>query len=211
MSNYPPEPPAGQGWSGQPQGQPWGPPPGQGNGPQQEQSGYGQQGYGQQQPPPPPGYGPQGYGQQQPPQGYGQQQPPPPPGYGPQGYGPQGYGPQGYGPQGYGPPGRPQKPWYAQTWFRIVLGVVVVLVVLGVIGALVGGSSQKKVEPALRKALLDLPTVTSVNDVSCPSDINTDKGSTGICQATVDGQRENLTLTFDKDGHFIVTSATPAG
>jgi uncharacterized protein DUF4333 len=136
-----------------------------------------------------------------PPQGYG----PPQQGYGPaQGYGP----PQGYGPAGGYPPPAP-APARRRSPVKIILGVVgaIVVVLIG-LGALFGSSSMN-VEKALTKALEERPAITTVTDVNCPDDINTDKGSTGVCQATIDGQPADLTLSFDRDDHFVVTNAVP--
>ena len=154
-----------------------------------------------------PGYAPQsgpyGSADSRPQQGYGPPQP-----YGP----PQGQPPYGqqYGqqPYGYGPPPTPApvRRGRGKLIGGIVAAVVVVLVILGA----VFGSSGSNVESALTKALQGRPGISTVTDVSCPSDIDTDRGSTGICQATINGQRANLTLSFDKDDHFVVTDAQPA-
>ena len=162
--------------------------------------------------PMPPGYQ---NGFQIPQQSYG----PPPQGFGPQGFRPQGFRPQGYGPppQGFGPaaqgygqgaPVPPRKPWYARKVFLIPVLVVAVLVVLGIV---FGSSSGMNVESALQKALSGRPGITSVSDVSCPSSVDTHQGSNATCQATVNGQRSNLTLSFDRDDHFVVTDAQPVG
>jgi hypothetical protein len=149
-------------------------------------------------------YGPaQGYGSAQgfgPPQGAV-----PPQGYG-QGYGPP-QGPQGYGPAGGYPPApgavRRRSP------VKIILGVVgtIIAALIG-IGVLFG-SSGMNVESALQDALEDRPAITTVTDVSCPDEVDTDQGSTAVCQATIDGQPADLTLSFDRDDHFVVTNAVP--
>jgi hypothetical protein len=179
------------------------PQPGPAYGPSQQGYGIPQQGYGPPQAPPP--YGQQQYGQQQ----YGQQQ------YGQQQYGQQQYGQQQYGQQQYGygqpPAPAPFRRGRGKLIGGIVAGIIVLLVVLGAVLGAVFGSSGSNVESALTQALQGRPGISTVSDVSCPKDIDTDKGSTGTCQATINGQRANLTLSFDKDKHFVVTDAQPIG
>ena len=124
----------------------------------------------------------------------------------------QGYGPpqQAYGPIGYGPAPTPapRKPWYARKVLIIPVVVIAVLVVLGVV---FGSSSGMNVSSALTKALQGRPGITSVADVSCPSHVDTDAGSSTVCTASINGQPTKLTLNFDTNQHFVVTDAVPAG
>jgi hypothetical protein len=157
---------------------------------------------------------------------------PVPPGYPPvQGYGPpqqayglpqQGYGPpnQGFGPNipqqpgaswGPGPGPVPPAPRRRSRGKIVALVAALVVVALVVLGALFGSSSGTNVETPLQNALQGRPGITSVSDVNCPDNVDTDAGSTAVCQATINGQRSNLTLSFDKDKHFVVTDAVPAG
>ena len=87
----------------------------------------------------------------------------------------------------------------------VVGGIVAVLVGLGVLF----GSSGMNVESALKDALEDRPAITTVTDVTCPDEVDTEQGSTAVCQATIDGQPADLTLSFDRDDHFVVTNAVP--
>jgi hypothetical protein len=41
--------------------------------------------------------------------------------------------------------------------------------------------------------------------VSCPDNINTDKGHSYDCTATVDGQSVTLHVLFTSDRHFVVS------
>jgi Domain of unknown function (DUF4333) len=204
MSNNPPYPPQGD---GQPPNQP---PPGYG---QQGQPGYGQAqptvqvsgqpgqpGYGQQ--PPPPGYGQQppapGYGQQPPP-GYGQ---PPQPGYGQPGQ--PAYG-SPYAQPGFAPPiNQPGKRWYKRWWVWLVAAIAVIIIAFVVIGAVVG--SKYQLESKIKSVLQDQGL--TVSNVSCPNGIDTDKGNSYNCTATIDGQQRTLHVNFDSDRHFIVTDGS---
>ena len=179
MSNNPPYPPPGE----QP---PYGPPPGQG----QPQGGYPQGGY------PPSGY-PQG-GPPQGPPGYGQQQP-----YGQPGYGAP-YGPPGYGQPGYGQPPSPAKHWYQRWWVWLVAAIAVALMALIVF--FIVERTKFELESKIKSALQDAGHTAS--NVSCPNNINTDKGHTYVCTANVDGQQTSLDIRFDADRHFLVTSAS---
>ncbi|GAA4830094.1 hypothetical protein GCM10023201_17200 [Actinomycetospora corticicola] len=112
---------------------------GQGQGSTGEQSGYGQQGYGQQgygSTGEQSGYGQQGYGQSGEQTAYGQT------GYGQQGYGQQGYG-QGYGQTGYGQPAygqtgnvAPAQPGYGYP--APTNGLAIASLVLSLLGLVVG-------------------------------------------------------------------------
>lgn len=96
--------------------------------------------------PPPGGYGPGPGGPSPPPGAPGGYGPPAgtPPGYGPPGYGPPGYGPQGYG----GPPPGAGGPAKSSSKVPLIIGLVALLVVVLVAGAvvLVVSGRDEKVE-----------------------------------------------------------------
>ncbi len=154
--------------------------------------------------PPPPGY-PQPYP--------GQPGAPPPPGY-PQPYPGQPGAPlpPGY-PQPY--PGQPgaagvaKKPFYKRRWFLIAVPLVIVLAIVGVLFS--NRATGYELGSALKSALLKEPGVNSVDNVHCPGSVNTDKGHTYTCQATLNGKPFDLNVRFDADRHFLVTGATQAG
>jgi hypothetical protein len=180
MSNDPPSyPPAGPppgGYGGQPPGG-YQPPPG---GYQPPPGGY------QQQPPPPGGY------QQQPPPGGYQQGPYQQPAYG-----------TPYGaPAGFGaPPVRPTKKWY-QRWWVWLVGVIAIGIIAIVVVAFTN-RNQYALESKLKSVIKD--NGHTISNVHCPSGINTDKGHSYNCTATVDGQSATLHVVFVTDRHFVVT------
>lgn len=131
-------------------------------------------------------------------------------------------GPPNAGPSNAGPPypGAPypgsqpggpakKKPFYRRRRFLVALAV---LVALGVVGVVYGNQTSGYVlGSALKDALLKLPGVHTVDQVKCPSDVNTDKGHTYTCRAKVNGKQLNLHVTFDADRHFLVDGATSGG
>jgi hypothetical protein len=159
---------------------PYGPPPGQGQPP----GGYPQG-------PPPPGYGQQG------PPGYGQ---PAPPVYGQPGQ--PAYGAP-YAQPGFGPPTGSSKRWYQRWWVWVVAVIGIIIVALIVFGAIAGNkyALESKIKDALHNA------GHTVSNVNCPTSINTGKGHTYVCTATVDGSPTSLNINFDEDRHFLITNA----
>ena len=159
---------------------PYSPPPGQGQPP----GGYPQGGY----PPSGPTQAVPGYGQQPPPYGAPGQ-----PAYG-----------APLGQPGYGQPPSPSKRWYQRWWVWLVAVVGVLIIALIVFGVVAG--NKYALESKIKSALQDAGHTAS--NVSCPNNINTDKGHTYVCTATVDGQQTSLNIRFDEDRHFLVTAAS---
>jgi hypothetical protein len=160
----------------------YGPPPGQG----QPQGGYPQGGYPQSGPP----QGPPGYGQQ-PAQPYG---PPGQPAYG-----------APLGQPGYGQPvNQPGKRWYKRWWVWLIAVIVLIGILIGIFGR--NHASGFQLESKIKSAFKDQGI--SVADVNCPNSIDTDKGHSYVCTATVNGQETSLNIRFDEDRHFLVTKAS---
>jgi hypothetical protein len=149
--------------------------------------------------PPPPGsgqppYGPPG-GQQPPPYGapggqpaYGQPQP---------AYGAP-YGPPGS--PGFGAPPATGKRWYQRwwVWLLIVIGIAVIAIV---IVAIVNGNKYALESKIKDEAKKDNITLTNL---SCPNNINTSRGHTYDCTATLNGTPSTLHITFVQDRKFTI-------
>ena len=147
--------------------------------------------------PPPGGQPPGGYPQGPP--GYGQPQP-----FGPPGQpGQPAYGAP-YGQPNFAPPNQPSKRWYQRWWVWLVAAIALIIVALVIVGALFGNKYQ--LETKIKSALQNAGHTAS--NVSCPNNINTDKGHTYVCTATVDGQQTSLNINFDADRHFLITQAS---
>jgi hypothetical protein len=145
----------------------------------------------------------------------GGDQPPygPPPGQGqpPQGP-PQGGYPSGqpgqpgqpaygapYAQPGFAPPNnRPSKKWYKRWWVWVVAAIAVIIIAFFVFAAIFGNKYQ--LESKIKDAYKDQGATAS--DVSCPSNIETDKGNTYTCTATVNGKETSVLVTFVNDGNF---------
>ncbi|MFN2497220.1 MAG: DUF4333 domain-containing protein [Pseudonocardiaceae bacterium] len=164
--------------------------------------GYPQHGY------PPPGYPPPGYPQQgNPQQGHPQQE------YPQQGY--QAYEQQQIGHQPY--PGEPYPGGYDQSgnggspkksalpWVLSGLGGVIVLGVTLVLGFVVPGFftttvfDQKAVQGGVQRILTE-EYGQHVEAVSCPAGQEVQVGSRFTCQATIDGEPRQVTITVRTEG-----------
>jgi hypothetical protein len=155
---------------------------------------------------PPPGSG-QPYGQPPAPP-YGQQ-PAPPYGQQPAGYpGAPGqpvygtpYGAPGQGAFGAPPGGRPSKRWYQRWWVWLVF--VIALIIIGfVIFAVLRGNKyalESKIESVLKSQN------HQVSNVNCPDNIDTDKGHSYNCTATVDGATRTIHVSFIQDKTFLIS------
>jgi hypothetical protein len=157
---------------------PYGPPPGEGQPP----SGYPQG-------PPPPGYGQQG------PPGYGQ---PAPPVYGQPGQ--PAYGTP-YAQPGFGPPPGRSKRWYQRWWVWLI--IVIVLLIGAAIAFGVNHASGYQLASKIKDEAKT--ENVSISDVKCPDTINTDKGHTYTCTATISGKPSTLLITFIADKRFTIT------
>lgn len=199
MSKNPPpyQPPPG----GQPPYQPPpGPPPGPPAGPPQG----GQPPYG-----PPGGQPPYGTPGGQPPYGSpGGGYPAGPPGQPPYPPGPPAYGTP-YGATPYGPPagfGAPPgykapKRWYQRWWVWVI--IVVLALVIGAIAYGVNHASGYQLESKIKDTAKSQGV--SISDVKCPSTINTDRGHTYTCTATLNGRPTTLRINFIADKRFTIT------
>lgn len=216
QQGYPPQgyPPQGYGQQGYP---PQAYPP-QGYGQQgYPPQGYPPQGYGQQ------GYPPQGYGQQTYPQGYppqpftqpaqtgqlyGQQQgheqyaqqPYAQQSY--QAYGQQG-GPEPY-PSGYGEPGYREQKKSALPWILCGVGGAGVLAAILLLGFVTPGFFTTTVfdQNAVQEGVARILSNEYGQDpqaVTCPTDQEVQVGSTFTCQATIEGEQRNVTITVKTD------------
>jgi hypothetical protein len=210
--------PSGQGYP--PPGYPQGYPP-QGYPPPGYPQGYPPQGY------PPPGY-PQGYPPPttQPGPGYGQGFGPPPgydrhpPGYDlhPSGYDQYGqppYPPQGYQPYGPQPgsppsPGDPAQPDHggapqksALPWIIVGVGGVTLAVIL-LLGFVTPGLftttifDQNAVQQGVQRILSD-EYGQNAQSVRCPAEQEVRPGATFTCQAMIDGEQRDVTITVKTD------------
>lgn len=157
--------------------------------------------------PPPPGQ--EGQGQQ--PGGYPQG--PPPPGYGQQGppnysqptvpvYGQPGQPAYGtpYAQPGFPPPERQGKRWYKRWWVWVVAVIAVVI-----IAAVVFGRNHASGYQLADKIKDEAKTENvSISNIKCPDSINTDKGHTYTCTATISGKPSSLLITFIEDKRFTI-------
>jgi hypothetical protein len=125
------------------------------------------------------------------------------------------YGPPPGGPgYGYQPPQPPQPP--KKNTGKIVGGIIGALVLIG--GAVVGAIvlfSPKYLDAAKLQDLIASSTKDAgaeATGISCPTDIEPQKGGTFTCTATVDGQQVTYTVTqtddkgqvqVNSDGRFV--------
>ena len=89
-------------------------------------------------------------------------------------------------------------------WVWVVGVIALIIIAIVVAAALVG--NKYALESKIKSALQDAGHTAS--NVSCPNDINTGKGHTYVCTATVDGQQTSLNINFDADRHFLITEAS---